>query len=347
MTKLLPVLLAREAELKAGFEHAIRIAMHEATMRSTKPRPEEPDVVAMLVLEGVPYIANTLRFVTKTHGICSTVSSVFCHQRPLVEFNRNQDQCELGDILIVHRHTSVDGDIHNNALLLQAKMFSGGGYEIPIAERHQLRLYKSWPRFEYVRSGPRLNGKVRDIRPKARHNGAQYLLIDDGGLGKASSGLLGIPGTHCMAVWPAKPVLYPNYSLADELVRFLVGVTGRPFVDRESDDPTGWSTVVWDLLEHSISFVFNRKNVGISTGSRFGGDPMTSSLSGCNFCTIGDGAPGVGRSVQQQQQATMARFKGMRRRQDREPTNDNVFYEEFDDMGGVSVILIETQSSKG
>lgn len=345
MSALITAMLTHEPVLKAGFEHAIRIAMHEAVIRSVKPKPDEPDVVAMLVLEGMPYIANTLRTVAAAHGIRSTVSSVFCHQKPTVEFNCAQDRCELGDILIVHRHSDFRGRLaDSNALLLQAKMSSGSRYSIPYKEQHQLRLYEKWPRFEYVRSGPRLKGQVRDIRPKARHSGAQYLLIDDSALTHhAASGLLGLPGTHCMAVWPAEKVLYPHFSLADELIRFMVGVTGRPFIDDDTRDPSGWSTVVWDLLEHSLSFVFNRKNVGVAKNPRLGGDPLSSSLTGMNFCMVGDGVSG--RGAAEQQQALIRRLSSLR--DNGEPPNRDEFAElDTDDMGGVSVMLIETRDAE-
>ncbi len=345
MNALIPTLLTHEPVLKAGFEHAIRIAMHEAMVRSVKPKPEEPDVVAMLVLEGMPYIANTLRAVADTQGIRSTVSSVFCHQKPTVEFNRPHGRCELGDILIVHRHSDFRGRLaHSNALLLRAKMSSGSSYSIPYAEKHQLRLYEKWPRFKYVRSGRRLNERVRDIGPKARHDGAQYLLIDDSALvHHAASGLLGFPSTHCMAVWPAAPVLYPYFSLADELIRFMVGVTGRTFVDDDSKDPTGWSTVVWDLLEHSLSFVFNRKNVGVVANPRFGRSPRSSSITGMNFCMVGDGV--VGGGAVEQQQSIFERISGLRDN-NRPPNRDDLLEQDADELGGVSLILIETQDVK-
>lgn len=345
MKKLLPILLSHERELAAGFENAIRIAMHEAKVRSIKPEPEEPDYVAMLVLKGVPYIAATLRNITRRYGIRATVSSIFCHQKPVVQFNRKQDSCELGDILIVHRHSdSRSRTTYSNSLLLQAKVSSVDEYEIPYKEKHQLRLYQSWPKFTYVRSGGALNGQDRDVRPKARHSGAQYLLIDGRGMGAPASGLLGLPGTHCMAIWPATPVLYAHYSLATELVRFLVGLSGRSFVDSPKDDPTGWSSVVWDILKHSVSFVFNRKNIGVKSTSRLGGDPMTSSLTGANFCVYGDGV--TPDSMQGMQDMFLNRFRELRNSRNGEPPlGDSVPDDNSDNMGGVSIILIETSDS--
>ncbi|HFH3919959.1 hypothetical protein [Pseudomonas aeruginosa] len=318
--------------------------MHEAVTRSKKKSPEEPDIVAMLVLEGTPYIAETIRSITEPYGIKSTVSSVFCHQKPTVEFNRKQDRCELGDVLIAHRHYNPYGKaISSNSILLQAKMFNGSHYEIPHKEQHQLRLYEHWPRFEYIRSAPWLNGATRDVRPKARHNGAQYLLIDNSFLGSPLSGMLGLPNTHCMAVWPAMSTLYPNNSLADELIRFMIGLTGRPFEDDLSRDPTNWSTVVWDLLEHSLRFVFNRRNVNSTNTSRFGGDTMNSPIPLMNFRTIGD-VESPNLSVQEQKELLRERLTNPQRSRHQEPPYYETPATEIpDDSGGVSIILIETK----
>lgn len=342
-------LLSNATALRAGFEQATRIAMHEANQRCSGRKPQEPDIVAMLVLEGVPYIANTLRAITAWAGIRTTVSSVFCHQRPEVLFNRRghaPDRCELGDILLVHRHSNARGRLmESNALLLQAKLCGGAAHPIPAQERHQLRLYQHWPSFEYSRSGPRLNGQTRNVTPKRRHSGAQYLLIDDGALGPAAGGLLGLPGTHCMAVWPAEPVLYPSISLAEELLRFLLGLTGRSFQEHVPANANNWDAVVWDLLEHSLGFVFNRKNAGIRRQPRAGGDPLASSLSLMNFCVVGDDV-GVADS-DGQRQALLSRIGNVLEQGGREPPNRGKLLEQdMEEAGGVSVVLVETRDGE-
>jgi hypothetical protein len=79
--------------------------------------------------------------------------------------------------------------------LLQAKVSSRQPYQVHRSEMDQLSLYSTWPDFEYVSSGPQLNGLRRSVRPKVSHMGAQYLLIDDRGPNDPASGLLGAPGT--------------------------------------------------------------------------------------------------------------------------------------------------------
>lgn len=343
-------LLSNRQALEAGFEHAARIALHEAHQRCGWHKPQEPDVVAMLVLEGAPYIAKTLRAVTEPLGIRTTISSVFCHQRPEVLFNRRgyrPDRCELGDILLVHRHSNVHGGItESNALLLQAKLCGNGAHRVLANEQHQLRLYQHWPLFEYSRSGARLNGQTRNVTPKKRHGGAQYLLINDGAFGPIVGGLLGLPAAHCMTVWPAEPVLYPSIPLAEELFRFFLGLTGRPFMNHVPANAKNWDAVVWDLLEHSLSFVFNRRNTGIRRQPRAGGDPLTSSLPMMNFCVIGDEVDVDDREGQRQ--ALFNRLGAVVERGGREPPNHERLFDEGDEeAGGVSVMLIETRDGEG
>lgn len=331
----------------AGFENAIRISMHEAMNRSILPKPEEPDIVAMLVLEGVPYIARTLQAITSRYGVHTTVSSVFCHQKPTVKFNHGSDSCELGDILIVHCHTKKGrASIHCNSLLLQAKINSRHIYNIPSKEQHQLRLYETWPEFEYVCSGPKLKGKKRDVNPKSRHSGAQYLMIDDAGLSSSASGMLGFPGTHCMAVSPAMRTLQSHFSLSNELYRFFFGVTGRSFSFQDSTDGSGWSTVILDLLEHSINHVFNRKNVNIKSEGRLGGDVTKSSVTGSNFCFM-DPDFSYGMKAAGSHQQIISHFRELLRSSDRlPPINGESSGNDFDEMGGVSIILVETNEAE-
>jgi hypothetical protein len=337
------LILSHRTRLISGFEHAIRISMHEAKRRSKKANPEEPDVVAMLVLEGVPYIADSLRAVIQRFGLGCTVSSVFCHQKPTVTFGSPMQGSELGDILFVHRHSDRSGKlVRSNALLLQAKMASGS-YTIPPSEQHQLMLYTDWPKFTYTRSGPRLNGASRELQPKIPHLGAQYLLIDDGKMGMSAGGILGFPGTHCMAVFPARPVLHPYISLSDQLIQFLLGTSGKLFLDKPSSDPSGWSEVVWDLLEHSTRFVFNRKNSNIQNASRLGGDAMVTSLSRNNFRVFSDYSTPASRVCSVKKRTEFTNKINALRGGDVPPVNDQD--ESNNDEGGVSVVLIETRES--
>ncbi|HMN15171.1 MAG TPA: hypothetical protein PKD55_22865 [Bellilinea sp.] len=341
------VIYSNMAPLKYAFEHASRIAIHEAHKRSINS-VEEPDFVAMFVLESVPYIASALRNVAASVGLSTTVSSIYCHQKPTVEYSGGKKGCELGDVLLVHFHKDKNGwNSYRNSLLLQAKMFSGAKYRIPYQEQHQLELYMGWPRFRYTRSGASLNGQTRDVRPKSAHPGAQYLLIDKGSPYNPSTGALGFPHTHCMAVWPASEILYPMYSLADELIRFLMGASGRTFLDINKKGNDGWSQMVWDLINHSLTFVFSRTNASINSASRFGGDQLVSSLTGMNFYIddCNDLHISSSRDIANRINIQHKRIRNDYRRSDNSSNTsdcEDIGDGSLDGLGSVSLVLIET-----
>ena len=337
--------------LRAGFEHAIRIAMHEAMRRTLPKRPEEPDIVAMLVLEGTRYLAATLGAVLRSVGIDCRLSSVFCHQRPEVVFVRGR--CELGDILFVHRHHARDPeDSTRTALLLQAKKTHLDRYEVGPGESQQLRLYTEWPRFTYRRSGPSLNGQQRDLQPKSAHPGAQYLLIDDLGHDLALSGMLGLPGTHCMAVAPARIEMSSQWSLADALVQFFAGLTGRSFLDDPDQDGSDWSRVVHDLLAHARQHVFNRTRSGVNRASRRADAPwsVADEDGACRIAWGGGGWSEFGRESGDELEFELElaeRFAPFAScRDDRRPPNHPDHDAGDGDGGGVSVVLIETRDGE-
>ncbi len=337
--------MSNQMALRAGFEHALRIAMHEAMRRTQPGRPEEPDIVAMLVLEGTRYLAATLGAVLRSDGIDCRLTSVFCHQRPEVEFAHGR--CELGDILFVHRHHARDPeDSTNTALLLQAKKTHREIYEVDSSDQAQLRLYTEWPRFTYRRSGPSLNDLKRDLQPKSAHPGAQYLLIDDLGHDLALTGMLGLPGTHCTAVAPARRRLFSHWSLADALIHFFAGPTVRPFLDEPDVDGSDWSRVVHDLLAHAGQHVFNRKRSGVNRASRRADAPW-SVASEDGACRIAWGGGGWSEFGYESEIAERLAPFASRRDDDRRPPKHPERDAEDDGGGGVSVILIETRDGDG
>lgn len=339
------LLLDHSSYATAGFEQALRISVHEALVRSRPKKPQEPDIVAMLVQEGTPYIANTLRGILNPYGLTCTVTSVFCHQRPLVRTGKGVKGCELGDILLVHRHyNAAQQAARSNALLLQAKWCGAAGHAVGANEQVQLQLYQSWPPFEYFQTGAPLDGQQRDVTPKLAHVGAQYLLLDDGTGGLSASGLLGWPGTYCMTTCPPSQQLFPCFPFSTELLRFVVGVSGRPFEDDLDLDPSNWSQVVWDLLAHGLRNVFNRRRVDLQGPSRAAGDPLMSTLSFMTSCLSGDGIQVVPGSERSQMQSLLLRTLGqVRNGGDRVPPGE--FAPEIgqdEEIPGVSLVLIET-----
>ena len=185
-------------------------------------KPEEPDFVAMLTMEGAPKLQALISGILAGSGISCTTTGVFCHQTPKAKFGTDKP-CELGDILLTHIH-SKSGTVQNrNSLLLQAKMAKdadhAGGYTIPAQDQHQLKLYSEWPQFEYYRAGPALNGQVRTVFPHLAHPGAQYLLIDPADFFNPHRHVTPPPHQYPCGVWMAEPVIYP-YQLLSE-VHFL------------------------------------------------------------------------------------------------------------------------------
>lgn len=232
---------------------------------SVKKPPQEPDIVAGLVLRGLPEMAGRWNTILGKVGIRMAWAAVFCHQRPYVRDLSLTGGCELGDLLVVHSHKDVAGETDRNALLLQAKMGRSRS-RLSSSDLIQLGLYKRWPTFEFT-SPAVLKGESRNVEPKMRHRGAQYLLLDE----EWPSTIPEI----CMA----DRTLIAHGGLDDELVQLLLGLSGRPFASKaESSSTVGWSRVVWDLLQTSFRKSFSRPM--LVKPSRYSGDSLIG-IDGC------------------------------------------------------------------
>lgn len=239
--------------LKVGFDAAVTYALTDAICKSSNKKPAEPDYVASLVREMPDKIRDILSIAfPNDHFI---VTGIFCHQKPIVNIELSKNP-ELGDLLLVFHLKSNKGDKFNS-LLLQAKKIKKTIYKIPSAERHQLELYTKWPKFTYLRAG-KLNGKIRDIIPKATNTGAQYLLIKE----KGTSG-------SALSVSPADSQVGPFNTFSETLINFLAFTTGRAFegICNESDDDD-WTNMIQDLLNVGGCSVFTRKNSGLNKQPR-------------------------------------------------------------------------------
>lgn len=87
--------------------------------------PYEPDFVASLVVDGLPFLAWWWQGILGPIGWSLNVLGVFCHNSPKVEFNQqgsgsSKSKVELGDLLIAHVHKDTRGNVSRYALLLQA-----------------------------------------------------------------------------------------------------------------------------------------------------------------------------------------------------------------------------------
>ena len=260
-------------------------------------RPQEPDYVAGLVLESTPILYNALSAIVGQHGIHLSLTAVYCHQTPKIQFaGMRKTSCEVGDLLIAHVHTPRSGRITRNALLYQAKISSKQPHKIGSAEIDQLRLYTDWPLFNYYNSSP-LTGQ-RDVIPKLPHTGAQYMLIDNRPPSDPQSGLLGLSGTYPIGSCMPDQYLYNHNHLAAELFDFFLLRSGRGFADKSaSSSMDGWSELVWDLLSSGFQKAFDRQNSGRFGAPRQSGESLHLLDSSCFARTTGRSALTTANSI--------------------------------------------------
>jgi hypothetical protein len=276
--------------LVVSSRYSILVSMLKAwdNCRVRGDEPEEPDIVASLVLNGTKIIESEWRKAFSQFRIQIAVTGIFCHQTPRVNFKgMRRKYCELGDLLWCHVHHDLEGNTMRNAILYQAKMSSNQPYRISRNDLDQLKLYTSWPSFTYVSSGA-LNGQSRHVKPSAPRRGAQYLLIDDRPPEKPESGILGIPGTYPVgSCIPNNPIM-DHSDLGLEFVHSLEFLSGDPFDDRKTaNKENGWSRVVWDILESSAKKAFRRVRSGYSNRPRTSG-ASPSEMDGCFYLTSPD-----------------------------------------------------------
>lgn len=212
----------------------------------------EPDFVANVVCNLPPKLKDILK--TCIPHLKFKVCGCFIHNTPKMEFCKRKkfQSAELGDLLLVYKEESKDGDKLYNALLLQAKK---NDYAKTVDKRFcskvsgnptQLILYTKWPKFRYTQPAS-LASQTRDIYPKTIHNGAQYLLIN--------------PYQPVVEFWcsTANNKLCASYSFASQIIRLLEFQSGDAFVEKPPKKD-GWSTMIWDLLQMTCSASFNQKN---------------------------------------------------------------------------------------
>lgn len=227
-------------------------------------KPQEPDFVVSLTVNFTKNMFHCLRILFPQYEF--TVSSVYCHQKPMAEMLLPAQQaniCELGDILFVYFYENERGETRCNSLLLQAKISRNPQRSVDKNERHQLQLYSCWPEFIYHKAG-KLNGTHRNIVPKTICDGAQYLLINND---KYTNGVLGGRATFLMGSATPDEHLSMNRKLAAELVEFFKFKSGRTFDYNRFTTNDEWSKMIWDLIRIGGENFSKRKNVGYD---RFG-----------------------------------------------------------------------------
>lgn len=320
-----------------GVQAALESAAREAIIRgiAQKKAPQEPDIVACLVLYASREISSLLERVLAPNGIDISLVSVYCHQTPRVEYKvPSKGYCELGDLLLAHVHNSGTQQ-RRNAMLFQAKMITRNPYTLPKSEHHQQVLYSQWPDFKYKKSAI-LKNEPRSVMPKGMHPGAKYLAIDHALSGKITPAIAALSQPLAFSVSMPYTRLLGYKPLSLEVVEFLLCQTGRPFLGRaRAEQGIGWSRIVWDLIRNSINKAVIRKNSGLNEPRRVTGDPTR--LDGSCFAMRS--VPSMRSSVLEELGVELSDiFLGPG---DEPPAPDNRRDLPPDDSG-ISLVLIET-----
>jgi hypothetical protein len=227
---------------------------------AVRNEPREPELIAALFLWALPNISRKWSAILEPAEMHVRLLGRFCHGGPFARYDgMRKEKCELGDLLIVHIHDDSAGHEWNNALLLQAKMVKRYPHAIRgQRDLDQFQLLDRWPLFRYVKSGPELNGQVRDVVPKAAHPGAQYLGIEWRGepLGPGS----GV--RFSLDVCRTRAPIAPSMDFGVAVVDMLIGDQGRRFWGSGTPvHDAGWSQVVWDLIRKTALTPFHSARV--------------------------------------------------------------------------------------
>lgn len=303
-----------EARLQRVAQKELDKSHHDtATNPVLRTSPQEPDFMARLAVKTMSDIASRWSGVLQQIGVKISVLSVFCHQKPIVEYTDTSSvkRPEIGDLLVVHFHHPKRGRIARRAILYQAKVASQFPVTISPNDMKQFNLYATWPDFNYYR--PKL-GVTRRVTPKAPHSGAKYLFIKRPGSAFTSTFIASNVSMY--------PVFHTGVDLSKDLTNILLLRAGRVFHDKDTTlGQSDWSAMVWDLLRLASKSVFKRKNSGYSNQSRLSGP--SGIIQNTLFLTIHDiGSNGSSSG------------------------EDNQQHDSDDEMESVSVIAIETWDSK-
>ena len=243
-------------------QSAITAAVQTASRSSVKAVPEEPDIVACLLQTLAIDWGQKLPEIL---GIPVRVSSIFCHQSPIVRA-WGTEGCELGDLLIVvwdetEKPVAIYGE------LFQAKKFSGREYRLHEQDLIQLNLYESWPKFEVtrpkhgLRRGVKVDYDLSCNSPAAIYDYSKsepgcYLVIDW--------------RTQDMSIATPARTLDETTDLSSVLCQLIQGSAGKKVSESRRSD-SRWSGLVFDLLVHSFHSSFDRNNIGKVKAPRFQG----------------------------------------------------------------------------
>jgi hypothetical protein len=268
-----------EEGLRRGARWGTKFAEDYRRRTGSTSRTGEVDVLLGLFVHGLPYMRATLGGPLADLGLSLRMGWVYCHQSPIVGWTDDTGThlgCEIGDLLIVVRNTTVDR-ISRRALLVQFKI-TGGSYGLTDA---QGRLYTEWPVFRYTR--PSRPTWRRSVHPKRGHRGAQIgLFVRCGGCGEPHGEMrCDIPGGS-------------EIPLARELAALLLDGGGREFGELAAVRRTqGWDRVVWDLINETTAATLNYHGHTAARRDFARAAREALDLYGVAFAVMPEGLPGL------------------------------------------------------
>jgi hypothetical protein len=323
--------------LKSVARTTVIVSMHKAidNCRRNNPtkKPEEPDYVAALVLDGTKILEKGWSEVLNKYGISLSITGIYCHQSPMLNYSGMSGKCcEIGDLLWCHFHRQQNGEYLNNAILFQAKKISRFPYKLLSSEMDQYNLYYKWPKFEYTRP-EKLKNQIRHVTPSSPRRGAQYLTIDEN-----SPGLQGQPKEYpCKTCLSINPLVYHN-DLGKELTNSLGFLTGDMFDFPSSKDD--WSKVICDLIQIAEDSLMNRLRSGYKNHRRIAGF-APSQLQGCISMSQNNPSRILSSFLSKSDYDSLINLNN--EAQPNWRNTDNY----FDEDGGISTIIVETAESEG
>lgn len=305
---------------------------HHYAVQAAKGKAREEDFVATLVTDGVPLLADRWISLLEPKGIHLKISGVFCHGHPQVEFGSPKCRVELADLLVVHQHIGKTRS-SAKAILLQAKMSADATHRLPTSDP-QLKLFSSWPTFEFVTGG--MAPGLRNLAETGK--GSRYaLVLEETSYPEGITWADQCPWGTC----PATQLLSADRSLAKLFGDMLLGKDGRTFqLGAPRDD---WSRTIQELLQTTGKRTYRRANIGRGETPRLA-EIMSLTSGTALFCASPQYKTGL---ISRSKRSVSERFFGAEpKNQHNDNDGGDGRFEEQGAPGGISTLIIETREDQ-
>lgn len=229
----------------------IQKSIRQAITAAQGKKLQEPDYTASLSI-GLPNILK------KSGKLPSNIKfgGCFTHQSPLAKFAsaHKQMSCELGDLLILIRKKTTDGEIYN-AALVQLKRSDNHIISIKSdGELKQLYLYKHWPCFSVEQLLSQYN-----VFPKTVTKGGVYGIIHE-------------KSNNAFQIYTSEPMstmqCNKNFTFGKFIVNLIDWQAGRTIADEYNKDSDEWSRLIWDIIRLVEHKLFNANNSSFAGQSK-------------------------------------------------------------------------------